>query len=537
MSLLENAYLYQSGKRTLPEVALKQGAETAAPIMSLFGAFIPELDPRAKMFMDMPMFAAKKELGLDEAVDKLPKFSATPRAKENIQNAMMLTGFLPFQNSVLGAYPERRSMFTSAGNVIVPDYYSGNPYKAFKGFLDWGVTGVGDAVRMMFDPEARAKYVETGVNPMPFEDNMNKYRQAQKDFEEGKITQEKRDEAKRTAHQQLQATSNIRIQGNAEAKGYDLTEDAIVNAADVGAATRAGSTYWNPKGDNWFNDIVAPSRPNQNTKFDRWMPRDGKVAQDHILRAWGVDPTKEDVKFIVKNSRRISGPHHYDLFNKNKVANGIGRSFNDYFKATEKRSFPTSRDLHDYLVDPKRQYDDEGNKLYTVKFDDPKTVSDDGGVWVTGSTVGTAKVEGGINLLYKVYPDGRMLGFMSDLHDFLEKVPVLGQGLSGALPTKVVAITPPLHGDAWNMPTANKNKAKNRQQLDTGVVKDESISGFDYYNEFLEDISKITANPAEVAKQRFAALMNANAVNEFRKQGGMFGGLGQASYEDMMVAP
>lgn len=537
MSLLENAYLYQSGKRTLPEVAMKQGAEMVSPVMSLFGAFIPELDPRAKMFMDMPMFVGKKALGLDEAVDKLPKFSATPRAQENIQNAMMLSGFLPFQNAVLAANPASRGMFTSSGNLIIPDYYSGNPYKAIKGMADWGMKGVGDAVRMMFDPEARAKYTETGVNPMPFEDNMRKYRQTQKDFEEGKATSDDVTDAKRIAHQQLQATSNIREQSNAKAKGYDLTEDAIVNAADVGSTTRAGSTYWNAKGDDWYNEIVAPSRPNQKTKYDRWMPEDGKTVQNHILRSWGVDPTKEDVKFIVKNSRKISGAHQFDLFNNNKVPNAIGRSFADLYEGTKKRQFKSPQELHAYLTDPSRQFDADGNKLYTVKFDDVNKIDADGGVWVSGSTVGSAKVEGGINTLYKVYPDGRMLGFMSDLHDFLEKVPVLGQGLSGALPTKVVAITPPLHGDVWNMKTASRYKPANRKKLDTGVVGDVSTPKFDFYGELLDDISSIAASPAEVARQRFAALMNANAVNQFSKQGGMFPSLGEASYEDMMVSP
>jgi hypothetical protein len=87
------------------------------------------------------------------------------------------------------------------------------------------------------------------------------------------------------------------------------------------------------------------------------------------------------------------------------------------------------------------------------------------------------------------------------------------------------------------MKTAGDKKPKNRKKLDTGVVKDESISNFDFYGELLNDISKITASPSEVFKQRMYALANANAMNEFRKAGGMFGGLGQASYEDMMVAP
>jgi len=537
MSLLENAYLYQSGKRTLPEVALRQGAEMVSPVMSLFGAFIPDLDPQTKMMMDMPMYALKDATGLDEGVERLPKFSATPRAQENIQNAMMLGGFAPFGRSVLGAYPENRGMFTTSGNVIVPDYYSGNPYKTITGFADWGMKGVGDALRMLVDPESRAKYAETGVNPLVFEDNMKKYRQAEKDYQEGKISLQEREEAKATAHQQLQATANIRTQANAEARGYDLTEDAMDNAVDTAATLRAGETFWKPKGDNWYDEIVAPSRPNQKTKYDRWMPRDSETIQNHVLNAWKLNPEKEDVRFVVKNSRKISGAHHFDMFNRNKIVNGVADSFKDYYNDTKKRSFSSPQELHRYLTDEKRQFDEDGNKRYTVKFDENQRIDADGGVWVSGSRVGSAKVEGGVNQVFKIYPDGRILGVTSDLHDFLEKVPGLGQGLKGALPTKVVAITPPLHGDIYNMPSLKSIKPKNRKKLDTGTDTIESISGFDFYGELLDDISKLTASPSEVFRQRLQALGNANAINEFRKAGGMFGGLGQASYEDMMVAP
>ena len=57
-------------------------------------------------------------------------------------------------------------------------------------------------------------------------------------------------------------------------------------------------------------------------------------------------------------------------------------------------------------------------------------------------------LKGGINgLLMKVMPNGRAVAFMSDKHDFLEKLPVVGKILEKALPRELMAISGPMHLD------------------------------------------------------------------------------------------
>jgi hypothetical protein len=47
----------------------------------------------------------------------------------------------------------------------------------------------------------------------------------------------------------------------------------------------------------------------------------------------------------------------------------------------------------------------------------------------------------------KVLPNGRAIGFMSDKHDFLEKLPVVGKILEKVLPRELMAISGPMHLD------------------------------------------------------------------------------------------
>jgi hypothetical protein len=69
------------------------------------------------------------------------------------------------------------------------------------------------------------------------------------------------------------------------------------------------------------------------------------------------------------------------------------------------------------------------------------------GLWVQAGMKGTAVVEGGVNGLMKILPNGRAIGFMSDKHDFLEKLPVVGKALEKALPNEMMAISGPMHLD------------------------------------------------------------------------------------------
>ena len=526
-SLEETSKLYREGKINYPQwLGRSLWGGVVEPTFGVIGEYTPDY--------------VKDELAaIGKAYDTLglPKLTwgGDPQYQEDFDAILGLGSTLfPMARGVVGMDAAKRGMTPTSFNVDKPGQYSKDAKEFAKGTATWGLQGMRDAARMMFSPTARAKYAELGINPFVFEKNMRKVdaareklRKAEESGDPDLLKEARADyqDAKQWAHQQLQATANIRTQASAQARGYDLTEDAMTNAVDTAASLRAGENFWKPKGDKWYDEIIAPSRANAGVKnYDRWQPRDSDTVQRHILneikKAGG---SAENTRVVVKNSNKISGAHQYDLFNKNTVANGIARAFKNKFTDSKKRQFSSPQELHRYLTDPKNQFDAEGNRLYYVKFDDVKTIDADGGVWVTGSTTGSAKVEGAVNTLYKVYPDGRITASIADMHDFFENVPVVGQTIDAVLPSKVVAVTPPLHGDIWDNPIISANRAKNRKKLDTGVQRMETPAGFDYIGDLLDDIRAQKPSMKELLRQYGEVGLNTLPVLQAATGGTLFG--------------
>jgi hypothetical protein len=90
------------------------------------------------------------------------------------------------------------------------------------------------------------------------------------------------------------------------------------------------------------------------------------------------------------------------------------------------------------------------------------------GLWLQSSFVGDAVVEGGVNVITKVMPSGRAISFISDVHDFLEKAPVVGKVLGKAFPETNLAVVGPLHQDVLGTKWASKAKAKAGLEPDEG---------------------------------------------------------------------
>ena len=139
------------------------------------------------------------------------------------------------------------------------------------------------------------------------------------------------------------------------------------------------------------------------------------------------------------------------------------------------------------------------NKRFPIKVIRDK----DGGVWVSSTRPGTAIVEGGYRAFHKVEPDGKFFAVMSDEHDFLEKTPVLGKAVGEYLPNKLLAVTPPIHGDVTKRVAYDQAGAARRYEKGDTMAND------------LKKITELTPDKelvkAEATKQ--AGLM-APVVNE-----------------------
>ena len=71
-----------------------------------------------------------------------------------------------------------------------------------------------------------------------------------------------------------------------------------------------------------------------------------------------------------------------------------------------------------------------------------------GQVWSTFSMTGTSITEGGVNIAFGIKKSGRFIASVSDEHNFLEKIRLLGIGkaIESSLPTRVLMMTTPITG-------------------------------------------------------------------------------------------
>lgn len=159
---------------------------------------------------------------------------------------------------------------------------------------------------------------------------------------------------------------------------------------------------------------------------------DATFAQDLIRDYWPGTNT-----VVVKRPEAIeSGKHLMDIVGKKSPAMS---AYNKAFK-----DLPPNATNDDLAAALQAQ-----NKTNSVNQRFPiKVIRDaDGGVWISSTRPGSAIVEGGYRAFHKVETDGKFFGIMSDEHDFLEKAPVLGKAVGAYLPNKLLAVTPPIHGD------------------------------------------------------------------------------------------
>ena len=61
-------------------------------------------------------------------------------------------------------------------------------------------------------------------------------------------------------------------------------------------------------------------------------------------------------------------------------------------------------------------------------------------------------------------PNGKAVAFMSDKHDFLEKLPIVGKILEKSLPRELMAVSGPMHMDLMGRKDAGKKLEKAGKQ-------------------------------------------------------------------------
>ncbi len=113
-----------------------------------------------------------------------------------------------------------------------------------------------------------------------------------------------------------------------------------------------------------------------------------------------------------------------------------------------------SVELSNYNLDELAEY---LTKVTGKTFTPDKTT---GQVWSNFSMKGTSITEGGVNIAFGIKPNGKFIAAVSDEHNFLEKIPVVGAMIESSLSKRVVTMTTPVTGKIKNFKKAEGSGAK-----------------------------------------------------------------------------
>ena len=429
-----------------------------------------------------------------------------------------------------------------------------NAYKFMKGSLEWGAKGLGRVANLMFNPTARALYTERGISPV-FDTYYQMYKKAEAANDKTAANQ-----ALELAQSQMQQMANIKKQAGGKTRGEDATKDFINAATDPDAPQGFVNTA--EAGQGWYHNSTS----NAKSVVNGISKTDSDIIEEHVMRVWKADPDKTNI--IVKTPRSdYTGNHFEDVLARNTNVTRVAELFAD--KDGNFVQFNTGQELANAIGDLNKSVKTYQRKSGDNKPGDPKRDKktgkkesdlfsveriEDDGVWLQMSKPGQAKVEGGVNMLIKVDTNGNLTGVMSDLHDFMEKIPtgkiankvgvnkalkkkglptikdIPNVPMQMALPNNVIAVTPPMQTNVVSVTGQTFNKqtvdAMGLKQADTTPTPEAARKAA--VRDRVEATAQITPSTGEVLRESVPVAQNVALMG---------GGLQSALEEDDPLAP
>ena len=315
----------------------------------------------------------------------------------------------------------------------------------------WGADSIRRAIDQTVDPSARALYREQGINRTTQD-------VATRALESG----DSREIAKAVAQSQASGT---------------LIPDQAGRVGRVSPDTknierRSYLTDPVPASKGSYSSLIRDNKLQGKYESGRAVSvsdKDLAIIDDHIGTVWkdarGVSVKDSPGATVrIKNpgaGDQVTGQHHFDFSRKSGVVASIKPLFKEG-RLTEKQLW----DRLSTISAKNKEFNENIKKGQTPRWvlsqkSNTFEKAQENGFWVTGSFVGNAVTEGGVNYFAKVTPNGKVMAVISDEHNFLEKMPVVGDVITGSLPNRSVSVTPPMHFDL--MGTGKKIKAEQPQ--------------------------------------------------------------------------
>ena len=309
------------------------------------------------------------------------------------------------------------------------------------GFLgDLGKT----SLQSFFDPRAIALYGKEGISPA-----------AQKHINNALDSYERGDNkaAEQAMGQFIYSGNHIPEQagrvGEVNPVIRELKDAAFVGDANV---TFNEENFVKQVGQLKTVEVTGKGKGDSRRKVTT-TEKDLKNAHGFIKQVWAKagTPFGDSAKLVVKRPTGISGNHKSDLVTKHPALATLRPLLLDIQKTGKP---VTLKKVYEGLVASQNKKSG-GFRILNKDWEDVQKR----GLWLESGFSGGAVTEGGINGIFKVLPNGRVKGFMSDLHNFGEHFPLIKQYQQVTVPNNMVAVSM-IDFDLLGNKAAAKGRAK-----------------------------------------------------------------------------
>ena len=331
-------------------------------------------------------------------------------------------------------------------------------------FVKWAGEGTKSGLFNLMDPDRRALYYSTGVNPTT------------RDVAQELAGGTQRDISKVVSQGQQNITTNTRRGRQGPVAPALETVNRISYMSDTV-----------PFKQGVYSDLVNQVGARNNTP-----QKDLDFFEEHIGNVWKAGKGEKAERFADAASPVINvktpttfqtGNHAFDFVSKGPM-HAFAKIFKNKKTASNEEILSKFKSESKLRLHPKMGKTDE-EILANAKAN--------GGFYFTGSMEGTAITEGGVNYVGKITPRGRVTAVVSDENNFLENVPVVGKAVEKALPNRMVNATPPMIFDA------SSDNAMALARTVKVPAKDEMTES---YRELVEAVAGIKADPQVVRGER-----------------------------------
>jgi len=336
------------------------------------------------------------------------------------------------------------------------------------GASKWAVNGVVGGINSIFNPKARALYDKHGINSSS--QAIVKQERALEAAARKRGDTAVANRHKEKAIAQINYNKYITAQTGFKGEVSKAMDDVLESVSWGGMQPLTKKNYID-SAKKQQNTIVTKDSNGQEIRTNlAASDADLSFVYEQAQKLWSM-PVNKGNKLVVKRNTGIGGNHGSDaIANKNKVHKYMRKLY-----ASDGITDPM--EIYNHLKSLSKEDFPKGVVLLNKSAEDVAL----NGLWLSTSHVGSAVVEGGVNVMTKILPNQRAMSFVSDVHDFLEKVPVLGKVLEKALPNGEMSITPPIFSDL-RLPDVKKADTKGPvTSLNTnqsGKVTDEMLDAY-----------------------------------------------------------